>query len=133
MRDEIIEILEMISPGISVENNYLNLVEYLESMEMIEFIEELENNFDIEIPSEEKIEENFEIEKILQDLSKLFYPYIEELKLDIECIGKLDFIFAKAKYSKFINAITPIINEEKNEPNIKYSFICNDSVFRVFI
>ena len=51
MRDEIIEILEMISPGISVENNYLNLVEYLESMEMIEFIEELENNFDIEIPS----------------------------------------------------------------------------------
>ena len=60
-----------------------------------------------------KIEENFEIEKILQDLSKLFYPYIEELKLDIECIGKLDFIFAKAKYSKFINAITPIINEEK--------------------
>lgn len=60
-----------------------------------------------------KIEENFEIEKILQDLSKLFYPYIEELKLDIECIGKLDFIFAKAKYSKSINAITPIINEEK--------------------
>ena len=60
-----------------------------------------------------KIEENFEIEKILQDLSKLFYPYIEELKLDIECIGNLDFIFAKAKYSRFINAITPIINEEK--------------------
>ena len=26
-----------------------------------------------------------------------------------------------------------IINEEKNEPNIKYSFICNDSVFGVFI
>lgn len=60
-----------------------------------------------------KIEENLEIEKILQDLSKLFYPYIEELKLDIECIGKLDFIFAKAKYSKSINAVTPIINEEK--------------------
>ena len=30
-------------------------------MEMIEFIEELENNFDIEIPSEEKIEENLKI------------------------------------------------------------------------
>ena len=60
-----------------------------------------------------KIEENLEIEKILQALTKLFYPYVEELKLDIECIGKLDFIFAKAKYSKSINAITPIINEEK--------------------
>ena len=69
MRDEIIEILEMISPGISVENNNLNLVEYLE---MIEFIEELENNFDIEIPSEEKIEENFEnIESIMEMIVKL--------------------------------------------------------------
>lgn len=72
MRDEIIEILEMISPGISVENNNLNLVEYLESMEMIEFIEELENNFDIEIPSEEKIKENFEnIESIMEMIVKL--------------------------------------------------------------
>ena len=72
MRDEIIEILEMISPGISVENNNLNLVEYLESMEMIEFIEELENNFHIEIPSEEKIEENFEnIESIMEMIVKL--------------------------------------------------------------
>ena len=72
MRDEIIEILEMISPGISVENNYLNLVEYLESMEMIEFIEELENNFDIEFTSEEKIEENFEnIESIMEMIVKL--------------------------------------------------------------
>lgn len=72
MRDEIIEILEMISPGISVENNNLNLVEYLESMEMIEFIEELENNFDIEIPSEEKIEENFlNIESIMEMIVKL--------------------------------------------------------------
>ena len=72
MRDEIIEILEMISPGISVENNNLNLVDYLESMEMIEFIEELENNFDIEIPSEEKIEENFEnIESIMEMIVKL--------------------------------------------------------------
>ena len=60
-----------------------------------------------------KIEENLEIEKILQDLTKLFYPYVEELKLDIDCIGKLDFIFAKAKYSKSINGITPNINNKK--------------------
>ena len=60
-----------------------------------------------------KIEENIEIEKILQNLSKLFYPYIDELSKDIECIGKLDFIFAKAKYSKAINGTTPIINDKK--------------------
>lgn len=60
-----------------------------------------------------KIEENLEIEKILQNLSKLFYPYIEEIKTDIECIGKLDFIFAKAKYSRVIKGITPLINDNK--------------------
>lgn len=60
-----------------------------------------------------KIEENLEIEKILQNLSKLFYPYIEEIKKNIECIGKLDFIFAKAKYSRVIKGITPLINDSK--------------------
>ena len=33
-----------------------------------------------------KNEENLEIEKILQDLSKLFYPYSNEIKEDIKCI-----------------------------------------------
>lgn len=60
-----------------------------------------------------KIEENLEIEKILQNLSKLFYPYVEEIKKDIEYIGKLDFIFAKAKYSRAIKGITPLINDNK--------------------
>ena len=60
-----------------------------------------------------KIDESLEIEKILQNLSKLFYPYVEEIKKDIECIGKLDFIFAKAKYSKNIGGITPLINDNK--------------------
>lgn len=60
-----------------------------------------------------KIEENIEIENILKDLSKLFYPYINELKLDIDCIGKLDFIFAKAKYSRQIKGIKPKINDKK--------------------
>ena len=60
-----------------------------------------------------KIQENLEIEKILQNLSKLFYPYVEEIKTDIECIAKLDFIFAKAKYSRNIKGITPLISDIK--------------------
>ena len=60
-----------------------------------------------------KIEENAEIEKILFNLSSLLFNYTEELKLDVNLIGKLDFIFAKAKYSNFIQGITPIINNEK--------------------
>ncbi len=60
-----------------------------------------------------KKEEEIEIEKILQQLSSLFVPYIDELKKDIDLIGKLDFIFAKAKYSRDIKGITPQINENK--------------------
>lgn len=69
---------------------------------------ELNNNI-----SNLKIEENQEIERILQSLSKLFYPYAEEIKNDIEYIANLDFIFAKAKYSRFLNGITPLINDKK--------------------
>ena len=60
-----------------------------------------------------RLEEEVEIEKILQQLTSLFYPYIEDLKTDLEVIGTLDFIFAKAKYSKAISGITPIINTNK--------------------
>ena len=60
-----------------------------------------------------KIEENIEIEKILQDLSKLFYPYVHGLKLDVSNISNLDFIFAKARYAKSINGNIPNLNIEK--------------------
>ena len=77
-----------------------------------------------------KIEEEIEIEKILQYLSSLFYNYTNELSSDVETIGKLDFIFAKAKYSNSINAITPVINEEKciNLINARHPLIPNDKV-----
>lgn len=60
-----------------------------------------------------KVEESTEIEKILQNLSSLLFPYTNELLANIESIGLLDFIFAKAKYSNSIKGITPKINDEK--------------------
>ena len=60
-----------------------------------------------------KIEETAEIEKILKDLSSMLFPYTEEIKQDVKIIGIIDFIFAKAKYSNSINAVTPIINDKK--------------------
>ena len=60
-----------------------------------------------------KIEEKIEIEKIIKDLSNSFVPYIENLKNDSDIIGTLDFIFGKAKYSKYLNAVMPIINDKK--------------------
>lgn len=61
-----------------------------------------------------KNEENIEIEKILFNLSGLLFPYTEELKCDMQIIGKLDFIFAKANFSKSINGICPTISKTKS-------------------
>lgn len=60
-----------------------------------------------------KADENIEIEKILLQLSSLLYPIVTELKLDLDIIGKLDFIFAKANYSISMNASKPNLNNEK--------------------
>lgn len=59
------------------------------------------------------IQEEIEIEKILQELTALFAPYLNELQLDVELIGKLDFIFAKAKFANNMNASIPSLNDKK--------------------
>ena len=59
------------------------------------------------------IEEELEIERILQNLSGLLYPYTKEIENNVQLIGKLDFIFAKAHYSLNLHCTTPKINEEK--------------------
>lgn len=61
-----------------------------------------------------KSEENNEIEKILMDLSKLLEPLTSDLKNNLMQIGKIDFVFAKAKYSRDINGIEPSLNPDKH-------------------
>ena len=77
-----------------------------------------------------KIEEHLEIEKILKELSLLLAPYTNELKVNIETIGYIDFIFAKSSYSKDINGITPIISSKKeiNLINARHPLINQDKV-----
>lgn len=58
-------------------------------------------------------DENIEIEKILQKLSSMFFEIIPELENTYNLIGLLDFIFAKAKYSKHLNCNCPNINSDK--------------------
>lgn len=60
-----------------------------------------------------KIEEEIEIEKILQILSGLFYEYSNQLKQNVDIIGTLDLIFAKASYSLDTNGTIPTINNSK--------------------
>ena len=63
--------------------------------------------------SELKNQENIEIEKILQILSSLFFDITNELENNFNLITILDFIFAKAKYSKELDCNCPKINDDK--------------------
>ena len=69
--------------------------------------------------------ETSEIEKILSTLSLMLMPITENLDIDAKTIGLLDFIFAKAKYAKKINGISPILNNNKyiNLINAKHPLI----------
>ena len=60
-----------------------------------------------------KLEEANEILKIQQELSELFRGITRELDSNIKIIGKLDFIFAKAKFGIAISGVAPIINDKK--------------------
>jgi len=76
------------------------------------------------------IEESLEIERILQNLSGLLYPYTKELENNVEIIGKLDFIFAKAHYSLALHCSTPEINSSKiiNLKNARHPLIAPEHV-----
>lgn len=60
-----------------------------------------------------KTDEQIEILRILEELSKKFMVITNELKSNVSLIGEIDFIFAKANFSKSINGIKPILNENK--------------------
>ena len=58
-------------------------------------------------------EENIEIQKILMKLSSLFFELTNSMQNNVNLIGIIDFIFAKAKYSNSLDATEPFINDEK--------------------
>lgn len=60
-----------------------------------------------------KLEEHLEIQRILEELSRLSFPYISELNTNIQMITNIDFAFAKAKFAKDLDAILPIVNDKK--------------------
>ena len=60
-----------------------------------------------------KADEQIEILRILEELAKKFAQITNELNNNVKLIGEIDFIFAKASYSKSINGIKPTLNNNK--------------------
>ena len=60
-----------------------------------------------------KIKEGIEIERILSALTSKLSAYTAELENNVNLLGTIDFIFAKAIYGISINGISPLINNNK--------------------
>ncbi len=59
-----------------------------------------------------EIQESKEIEAVLADLSNRLAPYTESLKINLEILARLDFIFAKAALSRHYKCSEPRFNQE---------------------
>ena len=55
-------------------------------------------------------EEADEIERILTELTAMLAPYADEIREDLNIIGQIDLVFAKAKLSRELNAVMPRLN-----------------------
>lgn len=73
MRDQnIIEILCDINPLWDPDDEDMSIAEFLESKQLMELIVALEDKFDVDIPYDERNEDNFEnIDTIIELLEKL--------------------------------------------------------------
>jgi acyl carrier protein len=72
MRDDIIEILCDINPLWDPDDEDMSIAEFLESKQLMELIVRLEDKFDIDIPYDERNEDNFEnVDTIVELLENL--------------------------------------------------------------
>lgn len=55
-------------------------------------------------------EEADEIERILTELTAMLAPYANEIREDLNIMGQIDLVFAKAKLSRELNAVMPRLN-----------------------
>jgi acyl carrier protein len=72
MRDNIVEILCDINPLLDPDDEDISIAEFLESRQLMELIARLEDQFDVDIPYDERNEDNFEtIDTIIELLNTL--------------------------------------------------------------
>lgn len=72
MRQEIIDILREIAPGIDPEDPETDLAQELESMDIIALITELEDRFRVTVTMRDKTEENFKnVDTLISMVQKL--------------------------------------------------------------
>lgn len=74
------------------------------------------------------VQEEKEQLKIKKQLSNSLYNYIDDIKVNMKCIGKLDFLIAKANLAIKYNGIKPIINKENK---IYFKDLINPNMYKI--
>ncbi len=90
-------------PGMVHDRSQTGSTIFIEPMQVVEL-----NNQIQDLLSEERLE----IEKILADLSRMLVPVKEEIDNNYKVLVELDFIFAKARYARDIEATEPVWNDD---------------------
>ena len=89
--------------GIVHDESATGKTSYIEPAEIVETNNEIR---------ELEIQEQKEIEAVLAALSNEAAPHIEELRLNMELLAQLDFIFAKAALSRQYRCSAPVFNDK---------------------
>lgn len=90
-------------PGLVHDQSSTGATLFIEPMSIVNLNNEIK---------EIKLKEQAEIERILWELSKKVRDNAEVLESNMKILLKIDFIFAKGKYSAKINGIMPEVNED---------------------
>ena len=90
-------------PGMIHDRSGTGSTLFIEPMQIVEL-----NNTIQELHDDERAE----IDKILSDLSRMAATVREDISMDYKLLIELDFIFAKAKYARAINATEPKFAED---------------------
>ena len=95
MRDDIIEIICEINPLWDPDDEDMSIAEFLESKQLMELIVTLEDKFDIDIPYDERNEDNFDtVDTIIALLDSLEYrKRIEKSSWHISCFFYIIFMY----------------------------------------
>jgi DNA mismatch repair protein MutS2 len=92
-------------PGLVHDQSSTGATLFIEPMSLVNLNNEIK---------ELMLKEKAEIERILMELSSKVHDNIEEVKNNSNILTELDFIFAKGKYASALNAILPVVREDRS-------------------